>query len=116
MITSDSRYSAAAHETALSHLYDAEGNPESYDADGLLQTFASTNSPTDTSRDTTYLLTTAQGADPPRHYMVKDTDNIQLLAYRHLDDPTRWWVIADANPQIRYPFDFVMGKTIHVPE
>jgi prophage DNA circulation protein len=48
--------------------------------------------------------------------MVKDTDNIQLLAYRHLQDPTRWWVVADANPHIRYPFDFVMGKTIHVPE
>jgi hypothetical protein len=41
---------------------------------------------------------------------------VQLLAFRTLQDPTRWWVVADANPQIRYPFDFVMGNVIHMPE
>jgi hypothetical protein len=107
VITSDSRYANAAHENPLNHYYDELGNVEIDD---------STKLPTEVSRDATYLLTTGQGTPPPRHYMVKVTDNIQLLAFRSLTDPTQWWVVADANPHIRYPFDFVTGKTIHLPE
>lgn len=107
MITGDSRYAEAAHENALCHLYDVLGEIE-------LDT--ENRKPITPSRDTTYLLTTRQQSKPPRQYMVKATDNVQLLAYRALQDPTRWWVVADANPHIRYPFDFVMGKTVHLPE
>jgi hypothetical protein len=48
--------------------------------------------------------------------MVKETDNIQLLAFKALQDPTRWWVIANANPHIRYPLDLKAGDMIHLPE
>lgn len=128
MITSDSRYAAAAHEDALTHLYDSLGNPETVSITdqvipGSTVTAGTVTAPnlvtdplTQISRDTLYLLTTAQGTVPPRTYMVKMTDNVQLLAYRTMVDPTRWWVIADANPHIRYPFDFVMGQTINLPE
>lgn len=106
MISSDSRYIDAAHEFPLVHLYDDLGNLEK-DTNGAV---------VEVSRDTTYRLTTGQAASPPRQYMVKETDNIQLLAYRALQDPTRWWVIANANPHIRYPFDMHMGDVIHLPE
>jgi hypothetical protein len=106
--SSDSRYANAAYENAVSHTYDALGNVD--------------NSETDTkkvnvlSRSTSYLLTTGQSSVPPKSYMVKMTDNIQLLAYRVLQDPTRWWVIANGNPHIRYPMDLAMGDTIYLPE
>jgi hypothetical protein len=107
MITGDSRYAEAAHEFPLSHIYDEINAPEVNSDSGNVE---------EVSRDTTYVLTTAQLSTPPRQYMVKETDNIQLLAYRALQDPTRWWVIANANPHIRYPFDMTMGKTIYLPE
>jgi hypothetical protein len=108
MISNDSRYIDAAHETATAHTYDDLGRVE-YNADDTLVT-------NDVSRDTTYLLTTGFASPPPKQYMVKETDNIQLLAYRSQRDPTRWWVLANANPQIRHPFDFSMGDMIHLPE
>lgn len=106
MITNDSRYAQSVHEFSLTHLYDEDGHPET-DDDGKVLTV---------SRDTTYLLPTAQLSTPPRQYMVKVTDNIQLLAYRALQDPTQWWTLADANPHIRYPMDLAMGDLIHIPE
>ena len=108
MISNDSRYIDAAHETATDHTYDDLGRVE-YNADDTLVT-------NDVSRDTTYLLTTGFASPPPKQYMVKETDNIQLLSYRSQRDPTRWWVLANANPQIRHPFDFSMGDMIHLPE
>jgi hypothetical protein len=108
MITNDSRYTASAHEIAATHTYDDISRVE-YDADNV-------NVPNSVSRDTTYLLTTGFASPPPKQYMVKETDNIQLLSYRSQRDPTRWWVLANANPQIRHPFDLSMGDMIHLPE
>lgn len=108
MITSDSRYVHAAHESAPSHTYDSNGMIE---ADPN-----NTNVSNTLNRDTTYLLTTAQTTPPPRQYMVKETDNIQLLSFIALQDPTKWWVIANANPHIRYPLDLKTGDMIHLPE
>lgn len=107
MITEDSRYAEAVHEFPLTHHYDALGKVE-MDSD--------TKKPITDSRNTTYLLTTKQHSSPHQQYMVKQTDNIQLLAYRALRDPSQWWVIADANPHIRYPLNLKMGDTIHLPE
>jgi hypothetical protein len=91
----------------MAHYYDERGHVE-IDAD--------TDAVIEVSRDTTYLLTTGQPSVPPRQYMVKVTDNIQLLSYQHLQDPSQWWVIANANPHVRYPFDLKMGDTIYIPE
>jgi len=108
MITNDSRYVDAEHEIATNHTYNELSHVE-YSADNI-------NMTNGVSRDATYLLTTGLASPPPRQYMVKETDNIQLLAYRSLRDPTRWWIIANANPTIRHPFDLSMGDMIHLPE
>lgn len=106
MITSDSRYSSAAVESPVSHMYDERGDVE----------LKSNGSPEEISKVTTYLLPTGTTALPRRQYMVKETDNIQLLAYRSLQDAGQWWVIADANPHIRYPLDLKLGDMIYLPE
>lgn len=106
MITNDSRYVSAATEYPSSHTYNTLGEAEKDDDGKLIEV----------SRATTYLLTTRQTSVPPRQYMVKETDNVQLLAYSVFQDPTQWWVIADANPHIRYPLDLKMGDLIHLPE
>ncbi len=108
MITNDSRYMDAAHEIAVTHTYDDLSRVE-YNSDN-------TSVFNDVSRDTTYLLTTGFSISPPKQYMVKETDNIQFLSYKSQRDPTRWWVLANANPQIRHPFDLSMGDMIHLPE
>jgi hypothetical protein len=39
-------------------------------------------------------------APPPAIlYQVHEGDRLDILAARALSDSTRWWVIADANPQ-----------------
>lgn len=106
MITNDSRYVQAAKEFVVVPVYDENGFQEKDESGNLVRV----------SRDTTFLLTTAQLSTPPRQYMVKETDNIQLLAYRALQDPTQWWSIADANPHIRNPLDLSMGDLIYLPE
>lgn len=108
MISNDSRYVDASHEIGIGHTYDTLQRPE-YVA-------TNTNVLNEVSRDTTYLLTTGFSSPPPKQYMVKITDNIQLLSYRSQRDPTRWWVIANANPHIRNPLDLKMGDMIHLPE
>jgi hypothetical protein len=87
-------------------MYDEYGKVETQDSGDTLEVF----------RPTLYLLTTKQVLTPPRQYMVKMTDNIQLLAYKAFQDPYQWWVIADANPHIRYPLDLKTGDVIHMPE
>jgi hypothetical protein len=108
MITSDSRYVNASHESAITHTYDPSGITEASPSDVTV--------PNELNKETTYMLTTAQSTPPPKQYMVKETDNIQLLAFKALQDPTRWWVIANANPHIRYPLDLKAGDMIHLPE
>lgn len=106
MITNDSRYTKAAHESASTHIYDEMGVREVNES----------NAVSEINRETLYLLTTGLASPPPRQYMAKETDNMQLLAYRVLQDPTRWWVIADANPHVRYPLDLPLGETLYLPE
>lgn len=106
--SSDSRYASAAYENAVSHTYDSLGFSEKNEVNNKKLN--------EVSRSTSYLLTTGQASVPPRYYMAKVTDNMQILAYRVLQDPTRWWVIANGNPHIRYPLDLAMGDTIYLPE
>jgi hypothetical protein len=107
-VTGDSRYASADYENALTHTYDAIGVPEYSDVQSTKLI--------ELSRSTSYVLTTGQASKPPHAYMAKVTDNMQLLAYRVLQDPTRWWVIANGNPHIRYPLDLGMGDMIYLPE
>ncbi|MEZ0112591.1 nucleoid-associated protein YgaU [Catenulispora sp. EB89] len=33
-------------------------------------------------------------------YQVKAGDRVDQIAYRYLGDPTQWWQLADANPEL----------------
>jgi hypothetical protein len=50
------------------------------------------------------------------HYVVRLGDRFDLLANEFLGDPTLWWRIADANPQIPYPdISLIPGSVIRIP-
>jgi nucleoid-associated protein YgaU len=50
------------------------------------------------------------------HYVVRLGDRFDLLANQFLGDPTLWWRIADANPQIPYPDNPLQpGSVIRIP-
>ena len=50
------------------------------------------------------------------HYTVKMNDRLDLLANTYYGDPTLWWVIADANPEVLYPFALTMGSILRIPQ
>ena len=50
------------------------------------------------------------------HYTIKAGDRYDILAARYYSDPTLWWVIADANPEIPYPTNLPIGRVIRIPQ
>jgi nucleoid-associated protein YgaU len=48
-------------------------------------------------------------------YLVVAGDRIDNIAYQFYGDPLRWWVIADANPQIMDWSVLIPGELIRVP-
>jgi hypothetical protein len=40
-------------------------------------------------------------------HTVNSYDRLDLLAYKYYGDPTRWWQIADANPEFPFPLDLL---------
>lgn len=106
MISPQSRYQEAERLFALAHTYDEAGAVE-VDENGV-QILA--------SRDTTYMLATLPLPDPPdADHVLKVTDTFDTLATDTLGGADRWWLIADANPQIRYPLDWTPGQVINMP-
>lgn len=107
MIPSDSRYIDAERIFVSAPLYDQYGHAVM--SDRYSRRFE--------NRETSYLMTIYFGTNslPPQNYMAREDDNMQMLAFRALQDPRFWWVIADANPQIRHPFDLMMGDPMFVP-
>lgn len=47
--------------------------------------------------------------------LMREGDNMMMLAGTAYGDPGRWWVVADANPQWFYPLDEFPGHTLRVP-
>jgi len=105
MITPESRYAAATSEFTSSHQYDELGAPEKDDQNKVIVQ----------KRDTVFYITTKPDDPPPHLYMVKVTDSYQLLAYRVLQDPNKWWMLAASNNDQRYPLDLKMGDLIRLP-
>jgi len=99
----------AAHESTRCHIYD-EFNYPLVDQDGShLWRHIET-------RETTYMVTALPLPDPPpQEYYAKDGESFQFIAYKFIKNPTLWWQIAEANPQVWYPLDLHMGSYIHVP-
>jgi len=57
-------------------------------------------------------------ADIPRGsvpYKTRAGDTFESLAYRYYDDANKWYIIADVNPQIFWPFDLQSGALIYIP-
>lgn len=49
------------------------------------------------------------------YYQVKLGDRFDILANRFLGQPTLWWILADANPEVTYPDVLIPGSTIRIP-
>lgn len=47
-------------------------------------------------------------------YTVKGTERLDQIAQKYYSDPTLWWKIADANPEIFFPTP-EPGSIIRVP-
>ena len=108
----ESRYARASLQQAPAHRYDAKGFVvKDKDLDGK-----ETDRDAVVYHETAYLLTTLPLPDPPDvQVMVRETDNVALLAHKALKDPQKWWVVADANPQIRHPLDYKTGDVVFLP-
>jgi len=59
---------------------------------------------------------------PPRtvpmsygYYRIKDGDRFDSLAQQFYGRPDRWWILADANPEVFYPGNLQPGAIIKVP-
>lgn len=48
-------------------------------------------------------------------HQVRDTDRIDLLAYRYYQDPRLWWVVAVANEMEDIPTHFNVGDQLRIP-
>jgi nucleoid-associated protein YgaU len=48
-------------------------------------------------------------------YLVKQFDTMSDLAFNSYGDPTLWWLIADANPEIMLWDVLPVGKFIRIP-
>jgi nucleoid-associated protein YgaU len=48
-------------------------------------------------------------------YTSVDGDTFERLAARVLNDPTRYWEIADINPQVEWPDAIPVGTVLRIP-
>jgi hypothetical protein len=49
------------------------------------------------------------------YYILTGEDRIDTLANAFYNDPTQWWRIGDANPEITSWFNLEAGKLIRIP-
>lgn len=50
-----------------------------------------------------------------RTHRVRAGDRIDTIAHQAFGDASRWWEIADLNPQIKFPLDLTPGDVLRVP-
>lgn len=49
-------------------------------------------------------------------YQVREGDRLDLLAHKFFHDPRKWWLIADANPDVLAPDDLLApGRLLRIP-
>jgi nucleoid-associated protein YgaU len=50
-------------------------------------------------------------------HTVKESDRLDLLAFKYYGDPKKWWLICDANPEFSCPLDIQkeLGAKIIIP-
>jgi LysM domain len=49
------------------------------------------------------------------YYTVKTGDRYDTLAYELYGIADYWWKIADANPEVFYPDNLIVGSIIRIP-
>lgn len=49
------------------------------------------------------------------HHVVALGERIESVAYQYYTDPSLWWRIADANPEILWWDDLAPGTVLRVP-
>ena len=49
------------------------------------------------------------------YYQVQAGDRFDTLAARFLGNDTKWWMIADANPQVFFPELLQPGSMLRIP-
>lgn len=104
-----SRYEDAERQSTGKHYYDRWGHPLLQNEDGTLRFWA-------TSVDTLYMLTVLPlPPPPPAEYYAKESEHFPFLAFKFMQDSTRWWEIAEVNPGVWYPLDLEAGMYMRVP-
>jgi hypothetical protein len=68
------------------------------------------------NKQTVYLNTMVTITYPYVVQLLREADSMQEFAYYNYGDSNRWWVLADANPQIFYPLDIIPGQQMRVPQ
>jgi phage tail protein X len=49
-------------------------------------------------------------------YQVTDGDRYDLIAYHAYQDSSKWWYVADANPELLSPDPLPAGSVIRIPD
>lgn len=50
-------------------------------------------------------------------YQVREGDRLDLLANKFFHDPRKWWLIADANPDMLAPEQLLVpGRQLRIPK
>ena len=102
-----SRYDDVESYFVLSHSYDMYGDVDVVDNGDTVKNTKKTN----------YRLTALPlpKINEANRYMAKVTDNFTLISQNIYKDDLKWWVICDANPQIRHPLDLKTADIIYLP-
>jgi hypothetical protein len=104
-----SRYEDAERHSVTKHFYDAWGHPLLEDQSGTIRFMT-------TTAEATYLMTALPlPPPPPAEYYAKDWEHFPFIAYKFMDDSTRWWEVAEVNPKIWYPLDLTVGAYLRIP-
>lgn len=56
--------------------------------------------------------------DPPigsKRYTTQAGDTFEKLAFQRYGDANKWYILADANPQIFWPLDLESGVEVIIP-
>jgi nucleoid-associated protein YgaU len=50
-------------------------------------------------------------------YQLREGDRLDMLAQRFFHDPRKWWLIADANPDVLTPEQLLVpGRQLNIPK
>lgn len=101
----DSRYISADKQFTQGNTYDKAGELIKVDGE-----------PTREVHQSLYRLPVLPLPESPdRTQLMTIGDTYPLIAKRELNDSEKWWIIAEANTQIRHPLDLKPNDVIFIP-